>query len=40
MPVNPGEIVILNKNSNFINKIEGKDYYTLKQEDILGKKCV
>ncbi len=40
LPVSKGDLVVLNKNSNFVNKIEGKEYYTLKQEDILGKKCV
>lgn len=33
-----GSTVILAKNSNFINKIEGKDYYTVKQQYILGMK--
>lgn len=33
-----GDKVILAKNSNFINKIEGKDYYTVKQQYILGLK--
>lgn len=31
-----GDKVILAKNSNFINKIEGEDYYTVKQQYILG----
>lgn len=34
----PGEIVLLEKNSNFLNKIEDKDYYTVKQKYILGVK--
>jgi len=33
-----GDVVVLAKNSNFINKIEGKDYYTVKQKYILGVK--
>jgi co-chaperonin GroES (HSP10) len=33
-----GSTVILAKNSNFLNKIEGKDYYTVKQQYILGLK--
>ena len=36
--VNSGDVVVLAKNSNFINKIEGKDYYTVKQRYILGVK--
>ena len=36
--VKSGNVVILAKNSNFINKIEGKDYYTVKQQYILGVK--
>jgi co-chaperonin GroES (HSP10) len=35
--VNVGDEVIINKNSHFKNKIEGKDYYTVRQDDILGK---
>jgi co-chaperonin GroES (HSP10) len=35
-----GDIVVLADNSNFVNKIEGKEYYTVKQNYILGKKCV
>lgn len=30
-----GSKVLLTRNSNFRNKVEGKEYYTLKQEDIL-----
>ena len=33
-----GQTVILAKNSNFTNKIEGKDYYTVKQQYLLGVK--
>jgi co-chaperonin GroES (HSP10) len=33
-----GSKVILAKNSNFLNKIEGKDYYTVKQQYILALK--
>ena len=33
-----GSVVVLAKHSNFINKIEGKDYYTVKQQYILGVK--
>jgi co-chaperonin GroES (HSP10) len=40
LEVNAGEKVILAKNSNFKNKIEGTDYYTVRQSDIMGKKCV
>jgi co-chaperonin GroES (HSP10) len=36
--VSPGELVLLNKNSNFVNKIEGKEYYTVRQSDILSSK--
>lgn len=35
--IESGDKIILAKNSNFINKIEGIDYYTVRQEDILGK---
>jgi co-chaperonin GroES (HSP10) len=35
--VKSGDKVILAKNSNFVNNIEGIDYYTVRQEDILGK---
>jgi co-chaperonin GroES (HSP10) len=38
LEVSPGELVLLNKNSNFINKIEGKEYYTVRQSDILSSK--
>lgn len=33
-----GDVVVLEKNSNFVNKIEGKEYYTVQQEYILGTK--
>lgn len=36
--VSAGDIVILADNSNFTNKIEGKDYYTVQQKYILGRK--
>lgn len=32
---NVGDKVLLTRNSNFKNKIEGKEYYTLRQEDII-----
>ena len=32
------DVVILEKNSNFVNTIEGKEYYTVQQEYILGTK--
>jgi co-chaperonin GroES (HSP10) len=32
------DVVILEKNSNFVNVIEGKEYYTVQQEYILGTK--
>jgi co-chaperonin GroES (HSP10) len=35
--IESGDKIILAKNSNFVNKIEGIDYYTVRQEDILGK---
>lgn len=35
---NVGDTVILEKNSNFTNRIEGIDYYTVKQKYILGVK--
>jgi co-chaperonin GroES (HSP10) len=35
--ISKGDKVILEKNSNFENEIEGKKYYTVKQEYILGK---
>ncbi len=38
LEVSPGELVLLNKNSNFVNKIEGKEYYTVRQSDILSSK--
>ena len=38
--VSSGDKVVLAKNSNFKNKIEGIDYYTVRQSDILGKKWV
>jgi co-chaperonin GroES (HSP10) len=36
--ISTGSLVLLNKNSNFVNKIEGKDYYTVRQSDILSTK--
>jgi len=38
LDANAGDVVILEKNSNFVNVIEGKEYYTLQQEYILGTK--
>jgi co-chaperonin GroES (HSP10) len=38
LEVSPGELVLLSKNSNFVNKIEGKEYYTVRQNDILSSK--
>jgi co-chaperonin GroES (HSP10) len=38
LDANAGDVVILEKNSNFVNIIEGKEYYTLQQEYILGTK--
>jgi co-chaperonin GroES (HSP10) len=38
--VSKGDLIVLNKNSNFMNKIEKTDYYTVRQRDILGKKFV
>lgn len=35
--VNSGEKVLIEKNTNFENVIEGKTYYTIRQGDILGK---
>lgn len=35
--ITKGDKVLLEKNSNFENEIEGKKYYTVKQEYILGK---
>lgn len=32
------DVVILEKNSNFVNTVEGKEYYTVQQEYILGTK--
>jgi co-chaperonin GroES (HSP10) len=37
--VSKGELVILNKNSNFKNTIEEKEYYTVRQTDILCSKA-
>lgn len=37
LDITKGDKVILEKNSNFENEIEGKKYYTVKQEYILGK---
>lgn len=33
--VNIGDKVLLTRNCNFVNEIEGKEYYTVKQENIL-----
>jgi co-chaperonin GroES (HSP10) len=38
--INSGDRVLLANNSNFKNKIEGFDYFTVRQSDILGKKCL
>jgi co-chaperonin GroES (HSP10) len=38
LEINQGALVILNKNSNFKNTIEGKEYYTVRQRDILCSK--
>lgn len=38
LKVSQGAMVILNKNSNFKNTIEGKEYYTVRQGDILCSK--
>jgi len=38
--INSGDRVVLANNSNFKNKIEGFDYFTVRQSDILGKKWV
>ena len=38
LDVSQGDTVVLAKNSNFINKIEGVDYFTVRQSDIFGKK--
>ena len=38
LKVSQGALVILNKNSNFKNTIEGKEYYTVRQRDILCSK--
>ena len=35
LPVHTGDKVVLNKHSNFKNTIEGREYYTVKSEDIL-----
>jgi co-chaperonin GroES (HSP10) len=35
LKISTGSSVILNKNSNFKNTIEGKEYYTVRQTDIL-----
>lgn len=37
LEINIGEEVIINKNSHFKNKIEGKEYYTVRQDDLLGR---
>lgn len=38
LDVSQGDTVVLAKNSNFINKIEGVDYFTVRQSDIFGRK--
>jgi co-chaperonin GroES (HSP10) len=38
LKIGKGALVILNKNSNFKNTIEGKEYYTVRQGDILCSK--
>jgi co-chaperonin GroES (HSP10) len=38
LKVGQGALVILNKNSNFKNTIEEKEYYTVRQGDILCSK--
>ena len=38
LEVKQNDEIILAKNAHFKNKIEGKDYYTVRQEDILGKR--
>lgn len=38
--VSSGDKIVIAKNSNFKNKIEGIDYFTVRQSDIMGKKCV
>lgn len=38
LEVSKGDIVVLAKDSNFINSIEGVDYFTVRQSDIYGKK--
>jgi co-chaperonin GroES (HSP10) len=38
LKVSQGSLVFLNKNSNFKNTIEGKEYYTVRQGDILCSK--
>lgn len=37
LDLNIGEEVVINKNAHFKNKIEGKDYYTVRQADLLGR---
>jgi len=37
LDITKGDKVVLEKNSNFENEIEGKKYYTVKQEYIVGK---
>lgn len=37
LDVQVGEKVVIEKNTNFENVIEGKTYYTIRQSDILGK---
>jgi co-chaperonin GroES (HSP10) len=38
LKVSQGAMVLLNKNSNFKNTVEGKEYYTVRQVDILCSK--
>jgi co-chaperonin GroES (HSP10) len=38
--IKKGDKVVLEKNSNFENEIEGKKYYTVKQEYIVGKASI
>lgn len=38
LDIEKGCKIVLNKNSNFINKIEGVDFFTVRQSDILGEK--
>jgi co-chaperonin GroES (HSP10) len=38
LDISSGDTVVLAKNSNFINKIENVEYFTVRQSDIFGKK--